>query len=208
MAPILGAVNTRIRRVAWVKEDPFGVEQAEVRLNPQTMSAVGVAIGTEPTPYRLDYRLVTRRGFVTARLLVDARGDGWRRRLRLRRDAAGVWGEETTVEGAALPPPTGGLESLEASSFDCDLGLSPLTNTMPVLRQGLLDGGGPVDFTMAWVSVPDLAVRPSLQRYTAIRVDGDRHIVRYEDEDGFMADIVFDPDGLVLDYPSLARRFG
>ena len=90
----------------------------------------------------------------------------------------------------------------------------PLRQAQPLLAQGVTtfvanpDGGGPVDFTMAWVSVPDLAVRPSLQRYTAIRVDGDRHIVRYEDEDGFMADIVFDPDGLVLDYPSLARRLG
>ncbi len=49
---------------------------------------------------------------------------------------------------------------------------SPLTNSMPVLRHGMLRSGGPVDFLMAWVSVPDLSVHASPQRYTFVRAEG------------------------------------
>jgi hypothetical protein len=196
------------RSIAWVKKDPFGVEHADVVLRDASLSASGVAIGTEPVPYRLDYRLITRRGFVTARLRIEARGESWRRRLDLRRSAADAWSIYARANGElALPPPGGSVASF-ADAVDCDLGLSPLTNTMPVLRHGLHKGGGPFEFTMAWVSVPDLAVRSSGQRYRFVELQGDRYIVRFEDDDGFTANIAFDADGLVLDYPGLARRLG
>jgi hypothetical protein len=90
--------------------------------------------------------------------------------------------------------------------FDCDLGLSPLTNSMPVLRHGLLAGGRAIDFLMAWVSVPDLSVHLSKQRYTPMHSNKDGHIIRFEDSDGSVADLTFDNDGLVLNYPGLACR--
>jgi hypothetical protein len=77
---------------------------------------------------------------------------------------------------------------------------------MPVLRRGLLDSGGPIDLTMAWVSVPDLVVSRSVQRYTFIGRDGDLRVVRFEDDSGFSANVVFDSDGLVVNYPGIARR--
>ena len=161
------------RRIAWAKEDPYGVEHVGVILRRSTMSATGVAIGTDPMPYRLDYRLETRRGFVTSRLLVETKGQGWHRRLDLRRSAAGAWSIQASHEGELGLSPPGGDAALFASALDCDLGLSPLTNTMPVLRHGLHTHGGPVEFTMAWVSVPNLSVRRSGQRYTFIEADGE-----------------------------------
>ena len=93
------------------------------------------------------------------------------------------------------------------SALDCDLALSPLTNTMPVLRHGLLSGGGPIDFVMAWVSVPDLAVHLSPQRYTFMSREGDRSLVRYESGSrDFVAELVFDSDGFVIAYPGIGRR--
>lgn len=176
--------------MAWVKDDPFGVEYAEALLAEGSLSAGGVAIGTEPVPYRLDYSLETGEGFVTSELKVSTFGEGWKRRLSLRRSSAGDWSAD-----AELPDLT--------AAYDCDLGLSPLTNTMPVLRHGLLDGGESVDFLMAWVSVPDLVVYASPQRYTPVR----KGVVRFESLDGdFTADIVFDEDGLVIDYPGIGRR--
>lgn len=197
----------KVRAVAWVKEDPFGVEFAEVTLGQRQLSAVGVAIGTHPVPYRLDYTLETRRGFVTSRLRVVTRGQGWRRRLDLRRAASGAWSTLTEAEGDAPFPPPGGDVGLLVGALDCDLGLSPLTNSMPVLRHALLRGGGPIDFHMAWVSVPDLGVHFSDQRYRFVRGDQDQYVIRYEDLGGrFVADLTFDQDGLVLHYPGLARR--
>jgi hypothetical protein len=91
-------------------------------------------------------------------LLVTTRGEGWSRKLDLRRTRAGRWSVRTSTSGAVDLPPPGGDVTHFAESLDCDLALSPLTNAMPVLRHGLLENGGPLDFVMAWVSVPDLSV--------------------------------------------------
>lgn len=78
---------------------------------------------------------------------------------------------------------------------------------MPVLRYNLHRGGEPVDFRIAWVSVPDLAVSLSRQRYSFVRGTDPGSIVRYESLDsGFTADLELDPDGFVVRYPGLAER--
>ena len=184
-------MSARLQAVAWVKDDPFGVEFARVRLSADHLTATGVAIGTDPAPYRLDYTLETGEGFVTSRLQVTAESEEGRRALDLRRSAEGRWSAD--VE---LPDLAGAL--------DCDLGLSPLTNSMPALRHGLLEQPGePVDFVMAWVSVPDLRMHASPQRYAPLGGG----VVRFESlDDDFTAEITFDADGLVVDYPGIARR--
>jgi len=195
------------RAIAWVKENQDGTESAEVLIRHNRLTATGVATGTTPVGYRLDYKLETDYGFTTLGLLVTSRGTGWSRRLDLRRNRRGQWSARTKGEGDADLPTPGGDTSLFSEALDCDLGLSPLTNSMPVLRHGLLRGGGPVDFLMAWVSVPDLAVSASRQRYTFVRAEGEGAVVRYESLDSdFTADITFDRDGLVVNYPGIARR--
>jgi hypothetical protein len=191
----------------WAREGPFGTELAEVTHEAGTLAAMGIAIGTAPVPYRLDYHLATVEGYVTARLLVRARGSGWRRSLDLQRAASGAWSCTAEAEGGLdLSAPGGDLAEV-AGGLDCDLAFSPLTNSMPVLRHRLDEGGGPVEFLMAWVSVPDLAVRPSRQRYTFVRREDGLRIVRFESLDSaFVAEVGFDDDGLVLDYPGIARR--
>jgi hypothetical protein len=190
----------------WAKEAKYGTELADVRVGAGTLTAAGVAIGADPEPYRLDYQLTTGDGFVTVRLVVRTEGNGWRRVLDLGRAASGEWSCITEAEGSLdLPGPGGNLATL-AGALDCDLGLSPLTNSMPVLRHRLHEGGGPIAFLMAWVSVPDLAVYPSRQRYTYVRRSPTARIVRYESLDGdFVSDLSFDAEGVVLDYPQLAR---
>ncbi len=198
----------------WAKEEPFGTELADVSIGGGVLSATGVAIGTGPAPYRLDYRLTTADGYVTARLVVRVQGQGWRRVLELERAAAGksagAWSCRTEAEGAPdLPAPggPGGDLAALAGALDCDLGLSPLTNSMPVLRHGLHEGGGPVDVLVAWVSVPDLTVHAARQRYTFVRRERGARIVRFESlDDTFTAEIGFDRHGVVLDYPGIARH--
>jgi hypothetical protein len=81
---------------------------------------------------------------------------------------------------------------------------------MPILRAGLLDGQAAVEIAVAWVSVPDLGVRLARQRYAPVRELADGlAVVRFETADGsFAADLTVDRDGLVVDYPGLARRIG
>jgi hypothetical protein len=194
----------------WAKEEPFpGSELADATIGEDRLSAKGTAIGANPVPYRLEYELETAEGFVTTRLWVRTEGKGWRRELDLRRLSSGDWVWKAGSEGDPGFSSLGGSRADTEGALDCDLGLSPLTNSMPVLRHRLHHGGGPVDFLMAWVSVPDLAVHPSRQRYTFLRREDDARVVRYESRGGdFMSDLRFDDDGLVIDYPKLARRIG
>lgn len=198
----------------WTKEEPFGTELAEITLGDNTLSAVGVAIGvfttkgSEKSPYRADYRLTTVEHYVTSRLVLRVEGDGWRRNLDLRRLASGTWKCTTESQGELdLPPPGGDLTALQDAQ-DCDLAFSPLTNTMPILRHrgALRPGSDPVDVTAAWVSLPDLSIHLSRQRYALLRAEGATAVFRFEDrDDSFTGDITVDERGLVLDYPGIAR---
>ena len=178
------------RLVVWRGLDQWRAEVSHVRIDGDRLSAQGTQIGVSPDPYRLDYSLRTGPEFVTATLELSLLRDGALKRLLLSRAADGSW----TADDRPLPDVEGAL--------DCDLGLSPLTNTMPVLRHRLLDPGAePHDFVMAWVAVPDLTVHRGEQRYEPI--DG-RH-ARYLDRT-FTAGLELDDDGLVVHYPDLAER--
>jgi uncharacterized protein len=197
------------RRVAWTKESVVGAEHAVVTIASDRLTASSVAIADDPLPYRVDYELETGPDFVTARLFLRALGDGWERTLDLGRDADGTWTAETTSNGSPPLPAPGGNVSLVEGALDCDVAHSPVTNSMPVLRYGMLDRPGSRDFLMAWVSLPDLAFRPSRQRYVSLADVRETRVVRYESLDGtFTADLTFDADGLVIDYPELGRRLG
>jgi hypothetical protein len=82
-----------------------------------------------------------------------------------------------------------------------DLGYSPLFNSLPVLRDGLLSAQMVRVYRMRWVSVPALDAEISVQRYEPL---GDGRI-RFTAGD-FLAEIVFDSDGLVGGYAGLAER--
>lgn len=196
--------------LVWVK--PGGAELVRVKVAGGRLWATGTAIGSDPLPYRLEYTLLTLDRYVTSTLYVSASGHHqdrgpWRRQLELRHDGSGNWSVDASGEGDPDLPPPGGDPAGLRDALDCDLGLSPLTNTMPVLRAGLLEGGGPVEHLMAWVSVPDLAVVPDRQTYTFRRRDGDRTVINYASAD-WTRDIVFDAAGLVLDYPDIGHRVG
>ncbi|MEU6890218.1 putative glycolipid-binding domain-containing protein [Streptomyces sp. NPDC046557] len=158
------------------------------------LRARGRAVGLEPAPYWLAYELETGPDYVTRRLSVTVETHDTTIGLDLRRDDEGRW----TGDGGPRPDLDGAL--------DCDLGLCPLTNTMPVLRHDLhrRPDAGARDFLMAWVSVPDLAVSADRQTYTPLgQAPTGARTIRYESDD-FRSDVIFDADGLVVDYPGLA----
>jgi hypothetical protein len=198
----------RHRFVAWDKVDDCGTEAVDVFLEQDRFSARGVAIGWQPLTYVLESSLETNAGWVTSRIQVRTHGEGWERRLDLRRSSAGVWSIEAAADGNVDLPPPGGDAAAFVEAVDCDLGLSPLTNSMPVLRHGLLERDGTHEFVMAWVSVPDLSVHASGQRYsTKGEYALGLRVIEYSSmQRDFVSELTFDADGLVVDYPQLARR--
>ena len=181
------------RAVTWEVSESRGFETAWVQLGEGMLRAHGRAVGTVPEPYWISYELETGEGFVTRRLVVTAETEIRTRTLDLRRDDAGRW----TADGEPLPGVEGAL--------DCDLGLCPLTNTMPVLRHELHRAPGEREFLMAWVSVPGLVVRPSRQTYTHLGRTNGGGRVRFASGE-FRSDLEFDVEGCVVDYPGLATR--
>src|SRR5260221_10080437 len=119
------------RSIAWVKDGGLGLEFADVDLTPRRLTAVGIALGTSPIAYRMDYKLETLGKFITSGLLVKTRGEGWSRKLDLRRTRAGRWSIRTSASGSVDVPAPGGEVAEFADALDCDLALSPLTNSMP-----------------------------------------------------------------------------
>ena len=81
-----------------------------------------------------------------------------------------------------------------------DLGWSPLFNSLPVVRDRLLEPGLPRDYLMRWVEVPSLQVSLSEQRYEPLG----NGVVRFRAGD-FVSDIRFDTDGFVVSYPGIAQ---
>lgn len=186
-------------------DEPERIDHASVTLTQDSMSAHGVSL----TPsYASSWQLDVESGWATRSLCVSIQGHNWGRSLVLTRDDRGEWNADTTGWGDVdLPPP--GLadpESLQ-DAIDCDLGLGPLTNTMPIRRLGLLEQHVPdTALVMAWVDVPSLRVVRSDQVYgsgTAV-IPG---AVRYASLNGdFTAELTVDNNGVVVDYPQLARR--
>lgn len=193
------------RQLTWAGTEAWRAESAHVRQREQGFGVTGVQLGVDPVPYRLDYRLEAGAGWVTRLLEVTARGEGWHRSARLERDDGGRWAYRELAQGDVdLPEPGCDPAGLDGA-LDCDLGLSPLTNTMPILRHGLHRRPGAADLVMAWMSVPDLAVVASAQRYEHVSATATGAVVRFSSGD-FTADLRLDPDGFVVDYPGLARR--
>lgn len=173
-------------RLAWNGTPDWRAEVCEVVLSDDGVAATGAQLGSAPAPYRAAYELEARHGWITRRLRVQVGGVG---SLELMHDGKGGW---------AGVPNAADLHG----ALDCDLAFSPLTNLMPVRRHRLHEQPGAVDVAVAWVSLPDLTVHRSQQRYEHLAPGR----VRFSDEEGFTADLELDADGLVVTYPGLARR--
>lgn len=193
------------RLLLWGGADVWRAEAAEVDLQPDALMATGTQMGVDPVPYSLTYRLRTGPAYITRQLELVSVGAGWSRRLVLDHDGHGAWQYDAHSVGAEHLAQAGGDSADVDGALDCDLGFSPLMNTMPVLRHNLHRTRGEVDFLMAWVSVPDLAVTLGRRRYEHVAVEGDAAYVKYISGD-YTAEIVLDHGGFVLEYPDLAIR--
>jgi hypothetical protein len=193
------------RLLAWTGDAPERLETASVRLGAEGMRAIG---GARAAWYVTDWELDVDDGWRTRALRVSARGFGWWRTLDLERSPQGDWRAEAQQSGDVVLPAAGLADpSSVAGALDCDLGLCPLTNTMPIRRHGLLDADVPeTALVMAWVEVPSLRVLRSEQAYASIS-SGGRRRVRFRSLDSdFAADLEVDDEGVVIDYPGIGRR--
>jgi hypothetical protein len=197
----------------WRRLDAAGAEQTLLDGRGTRLHARGTMVAATPVPHACRYELHTDDTGATARFEATVEGPGFVRSVRLER-AAGRWRVTASEQGhldAALRRAgrtTVGLPGSEdpgrlSNALDVDLGFSPLTNTLPVRRLGLLNAepGTSRTVEVAWVLVPSLEVVDSLQNYTVVG-DGRLNFT----SGSFSAELTFDPNGYITHYPGLAER--
>ena len=202
----------------WRRIDTAGSEHV-ICVERSGLRARGTALAATPVPYTCRYDLLTDESWATTRCEVTVEGAGFLRSVRLER-AAGRWrvtaNEQGNLDAALLAAGHSRTDQPGCEdpgtlrdALDVDLGGSPLTNTLPIRRLGLLEAiHAPADSAgvrhtvdVAWVLVPSLEVVVSSQTY---RAAGDG-VVRFT-SGSFAAELTVDERGYVRHYPGLADR--
>jgi uncharacterized protein len=177
-----------VATVLWQGVETGALDRCRLEAGPQGLWLSGTVLTPEHgTPLDVRYRVEAGPDGLTRRVELELDGGAIRRVLLA--DGAGTWRWDG---GPALPEVAG--------SLDVDLTVTPATNTLPIRRLAGLEAGQAADLQVAWVQFPDLEVIPSAQRYRRLAPDRWRFST-----DDFQADLLVDPDGLVLDYEGLFR---
>lgn len=186
------------------EDDPSRIDTAYVRFRAAGLQAHGSSVTHD---YTLSWTLDVGDGWLTNHLRVRAVGKGWSRSLDLRRND-GTWHATADDFGRPELPEAGIGDNVDLhDAVDCDLGLCPVTNVMPIRRLGLHHADrAETPLAMAWVEVPSLRVLRSEQIYSAHNNGGQRQVTYSSQKRDFTADLSIDPEGMVLTYPGLASR--
>jgi hypothetical protein len=177
-----------VATVLWQGVETGALDRCRLAAGPDGLRLSGTVLTAEfGTPLEVRYQVEAGPEGHTRR--VELALDGGAVRRVLVADGAGHWRWEGCPELAEV-----------AGALDVDLTVTPATNTLPIRRLSGLDVGEAADLRMAWVQFPELSVIPSAQRYQRLAAD------RWRFSTGdFSAELVVDPEGLVLDYGGLFR---
>lgn len=179
----------------WQAWTGVSLESCRIAESPDGIRAESVALGVEAgTSWAVRYALRCDAGWRTRQLTVAslASDDG---PLTLTGDGTGHWTDGAGVRLAALD-----------GCLDVDLTSTAFTNTLPIRRLGMVPGWSE-EIIVAYVAVPGLELSVARQRYHCLSWGPDGGRYRFDDPaTGFTAEISVDADGLVIDYPGVARR--
>ncbi|HEX8246616.1 MAG TPA: putative glycolipid-binding domain-containing protein [Pyrinomonadaceae bacterium] len=177
------------REIWWSSCEEPGLEHLNLKRGGENIVAESVILRVQDgNPFRLSYRIGIDSGWRVREVEVGLQS-GSERQIKLRSDVGG---------GNALPE--------FAGCFEIDISATPFTNTLPIKRLAP-ESGESVDISVVYFLVPEMIIKRSEQRYSRLEKDS----YRFEEKglfDGFSADLTFDEDGLVIDYPNLFRRVG
>jgi hypothetical protein len=171
--------------LVWTVSHPTltGAERCTVHGTDEGWVLAGVVVAVlEGRPIDVRYRVTVDELWVTRTVSVAADELGKAARLDLVRSNTGTW----TVDGQAAPELDG--------CVDVDLGITPVTNTLPIRRLDL-EVGAEQEIDVAWVRFPHLRVERGRQRYARLAPE----TWRYSSQ-AFTADLAVDENGLVVRY--------
>ena len=177
-------------RICWKRLDVPGYEESLITRTTSGWQLTGeLTVEEVELSARLRYRINCDENWLTRSAFIEGEANGNATRFDIISDGRGRW----TNNAVAMPELSG--------AADIDLGFTPATNTLPILRLGLAVGETqPV--RSAWLRFPELRLElleqtytreaPSIYRYAAM-VDGKI----------FSAQLDVDEHGRVLKYEGL-----
>ena len=186
-----GPTQKTLRRVIWRRIlDEHSFEECAVTAVPDGYGITGhVVAAQDGVPLVVDYDISCRENWSARSVAIEQRLGETPRRLRLERVGDGwlVDGiHDAQLDGCAEP----------------DLGLTPSTNALAILRLDLAIGQA-AEIKCAWVKFPALSVERSLQRYERLG----EHDYRYTNvASGFTALVAVDALALPVSYESIWTR--
>ncbi len=184
--------------LAWVGVDCLRLEAARVVLGERGLRATGSIISAaqdDVEAFSASYSLATDELGVVQRLTVRITRAQGEQHVTLTRSEEGIW---------LVDHGEGAERSNFGGAVDVDLAFSPLFNALPVRRLGLHRGAPKDELSVVFVVLPSLEVCRVAQTYRTVAV-GNPAVVSIS-SDSFEAELTVDADGLVLEYPGLARR--
>ena len=183
------------RQVLWQAWTGPGLESARVTADRDGVRAESVAIALGGgRAYTIRYALRCDTGWRVRTFEAWSLGEDGAS-LALFCDASGRWTSPDGRHHAALD-----------GCLDVDLPSTVFTNTLPVRRLGMVPGWSE-ELSVVYIAVPGLTVSVARQRYTCLTWGPDGGRYRFESlGTDFTADIALDGDGLVVEYPRIARR--
>jgi hypothetical protein len=190
-----GPPGRRSLDLLWQAWDEPGLEHLALRLDADSVLADGVMLGVHGGR-RVRVRYVIRCDAAWRAREVRVEADALPGRiLDLLADGAGHW----RLRGGEPMPALDGC-------VDVDLYASAFTNTLPI-RRLRLERGDAAEIEVAYIALPTLELAAARQRYTLLSRSAAESRWRYEGlGTDFVEEIRTDADGLVLEYPRVARR--
>ncbi len=181
------------RTVVWEPVEYRGMEYLMLKEGEPSVSVESTILGVEDgNGFRLDYQVRCDADFSVRTVQLRMAGGAI---VALNGDGQGNWTDEV---GNAMPK--------FAGCIDIDITATPFTNTLP-MRRVAWDVGQSREFKMLYITVPELTLTVSEQRYTCLDKTEAGARFLFELVDGsFSAELPVDADRLVLDYPGLFKR--
>lgn len=184
--------------LGWVAVGCLRLEAARVVLGGNGLRATGSLVSCQQDgveAYSASYSLATDETGVVQRLTVRTTRAKGEQHVTLTRSEEGIW---------LVDHGQGAARTNFGGALDVDLEFSPLFNALPVRRLGLHQAAAKHDLAMVFVSLPSLEVSRVPQTYRTVSL-GEPAVVGLS-SDSYEVELSVDADGLVLDYPGLARR--
>jgi hypothetical protein len=184
--------------VAWTGADSLRLEAARAVLGERGLRVSGSMVSAPHEgieAYSASYSLATDESCVVQRLTVRITRAQGEQHVALTRSEEGNW---------LVDHGQGAARTNYGGAVDVDLAFSPLFNAIPVRRLGLHRGAARHDLPVVFVALPSLEVCRVSQTYRTVSL-GEPAVVSIS-SDSFEAELTVDADGLVLEYPGVARR--